>query len=69
MKLTNSMQNLKISNWFFGVFFNGMFLVFGQTQEDQAHQKMLQFHPGFSPGGRHRNLQDTYGSECCRPVD
>ena len=35
----------------------------------KTHQEMLQFHPGFSPGGRHRNLQDTYGSECCRPVD
>ena len=32
-------------------------------------KKTLQFHPGFSPGGRHRNLQDTYGSECSRPVD
>ena len=36
---------------------------------NEAHQKTLQFHPGFSPGGRHRNLQDTYGSECSRSVD
>ena len=39
------------------------------SQENQAHQETLQFHPGSSPGGRHRDLQDTYGSECCRPVD
>ena len=26
-------------------------------------------HPKPSPGGRHRDLQDTYGSEFCRPVD
>ena len=37
--------------------------------ENQAHQETLQFHLGSSPGGRHRDLQDTYGSECCRPVD
>ena len=38
-------------------------------QKDQTHQETLQFHPGSSPGGRHRDLQDTYGSECCRPFD
>ena len=39
------------------------------SQENQAHQETLQFHPGSSPGGRHRDLQDTYGAECSRPVD
>ena len=39
------------------------------SQKDQTHQETLQLHPGSSPGGRHRDLQDTYGSECCRPVD
>ena len=39
------------------------------SQENQAHQETLQFHPRSSQGGRHRDLQDTYGSECCRPVD
>ena len=38
-------------------------------QENQTHQETLQFHPRSSQGGRHRDLQDTYGSECCRPVD
>ena len=37
--------------------------------ENQAHQETLQLHPGSSLGGRHRDLQDTYGSECSRPVD
>ena len=37
--------------------------------ENQAHKETLQFHPRSSQGGRHRDLQDTYGSECCRPVD
>ena len=32
------------------------------SQENQAHQETLQFHPGSSLGGRHRDLQDTYGS-------
>ena len=32
-------------------------------------QETLQFHQRSSPGGRPRDLQDTYGSECCRPVD
>ena len=27
------------------------------------------FNPGSSPGGRHRDLQDTYGPECSRSVD
>ena len=31
-------------------------------KNNQAHQETLQFHPGSSPGGRHRDLQDTYGS-------
>ena len=39
------------------------------SQENQAHQETLQFHPQSSQGGRHRDLQDTYGFECCRPVD
>ena len=39
------------------------------SQENQAHQETLQFHPRSNQGGRHRDLQDTYGSECCRPVD
>ena len=39
------------------------------SQENQAHQETLQFHPGSSPGGRHRDFQDTYGFECSRPVD
>ncbi|EMS57650.1 Serine carboxypeptidase II-3 [Triticum urartu] len=39
------------------------------SQENQTHQETLQFHPGFSSGGRHKILQDTYRSECCRPVD
>ena len=39
------------------------------SQENQAHQETLQFHPRSSQGGRHRDLQDTYGSECCRTVD
>ena len=34
-----------------------------------AHQETLQFHSGPSPSGRHRDLQNTYGSECCRLVD
>ena len=34
-----------------------------------AHQETLQFHLRSSQGGRHIDLQDTYGSECCRPVD
>ena len=33
------------------------------------HKEMLQFHPRSSQGGRHRDLQDTNGSKCCRPVD
>ena len=28
------------------------------SQEDQAHQEMLQFHSSSSIGGRHRDLQD-----------
>ena len=39
------------------------------SQENQAHQETLQFHPSSSVGRRHRALQDTHGSECCRPVD
>ena len=36
--------------------------------QKRTNQEMLQFHPGSSPGGRHRDLQDTYGSEYCRPT-
>ena len=32
-------------------------------------KEMLQFHPSSSVGRGHRDLQDTQGSECCRPVD
>ena len=39
------------------------------SQENQAHQETLQLHLGSSQGGRHRDLQDTCESECCRPVD
>ena len=39
------------------------------SQKAQTHQETLQFHPRSSQGGRHRDLQDMYGSECCRPVD
>ena len=35
----------------------------------QKTTKHIQLHPRSSQGGRHRDLQDTYGSECCRPVD
>ena len=35
----------------------------------KTHQEMLQFHPRSSQGGRPRDLQDTYGSKCCRPTD
>ena len=31
-------------------------------------KETLQFQPRPSQGGRHRDLQNTYGSECCRPV-
>ena len=39
------------------------------SQENQTHQETLQLYPRSSQGGRHRDLQNTYGSECCRPVD
>ena len=39
------------------------------SQENQAHQETLHFHPSSSVGGRHRDLQDTYGSECYKPID
>ena len=39
------------------------------SQENQTHQETLQLHPQSSQGGRHRYLQNTYGSECCRPID
>ena len=32
-------------------------------------KRRFKFHPSPSVGRRHRDLQDTYGSECCRPVD
>ena len=40
------------------------------AKESRFHRRTkLQLHPGSSPGGRHRDLQDTYGSKCSRPVD
>ena len=39
------------------------------TKKDQTHQEMLQLHPRFGLGGRHRDLQNTYRSECGRPID
>ena len=47
----------------------------GLAKESRFHKRTkhikrrFKFHSGFSPSGRHRNLQDTYGSECCRPVN
>ena len=38
-------------------------------KRNQAHQGMLQFHLSSSVGRGHGDLQDTHGSECCRPVD
>ena len=39
------------------------------SQMNQAHQETLQFHPRSSQGGRYIDLQNTYGSECCGPID
>ena len=33
------------------------------------HIKRRFNYPRSSQGGKHRDLQDTYGSECCRPID
>ena len=45
------------------------------AKESRFHKKTKHIKRPFnsirksSQGGRHRDLQDTYGSECCRPVD